>query len=330
MAKIKKSERFLTPADLKPIVYLAGCYHFQKPIWFEYRESSHHFILVQSGTLEARTIDGELSAGPHDLVYFRPASRNQYGVTAGTTYFQASLAFAPPPRGLWSLRIEPIGKLPRLLSLGEHFEEMRVLFETLCLELGEWGDFNELRVTGTIYQFLALIVQIASGGDTKHNRRFDKWQRIRLRLEENLSANIKIRGLAREVGLCTDHFIRQFKARFVLSPMAYRTRARIREAVRLLRETNLEIKQIAAKLGWCDTNVLASHMQQILGYSASAIRSGKPVDDLKLPGGKLYPVNLHVVPPKAGPDYFDRWMLPSRRDVITQATITKMSSSRKK
>jgi AraC-like DNA-binding protein len=319
------SKQFISLAELRPRVDLAGCYHFPEPIWFEYKlPHNHHFILIQTGSLHARTIDGEVTAGPRDLICFRPAPYNQYGVTAGTVYYQASFALARPPRDRLPLWIEPTGLLPSRLTLGGHFGEMRALFETLCLELGERGPVHELRVIAAVHQILALVVQIVSANPPAQPH-CDSMDRVRLQLEAEPFANINVATLARESGLGTDHFIRQFKVRFGLTPKAYQTRVRIREAVRLLRETDLTVKQIALRFGWIDAKVLAGHMQRLLGRNPNEIRSGKPTTKLILPNGKLYPVNLHVIPPDAGPEWFDRWMLPGKRDVITQASAMELS-----
>jgi AraC-like DNA-binding protein len=321
---LKKS---LQLAGLQPRVDLAGYYRFPEPVSFRYPLPSHHFLLMQSGSVQARTVDGEFTAGPRELVYFRPAPINEYSVAAGTVFYQTHLTLAPPWRDRWPLRLEHGRLLPARLALGNRFEEMRVLFETLCLELGQSGAAHELRAVAAVFKMLALIVEIASASPSA-SPRLDALQRARQRLEGDLALDCPIGPLARESGWSTDYFIRQFKARFGVSPKACRTRVRVREAIRLLRETSLSVKQIAAQLGWRDDGALTVHLRHLSGRNPGDIRSGKPVRNLNLPGGPLYPVNLHIVPPDAGPDWFDRWMLPGRRDAITQATAMKLSAKR--
>ncbi|MBI5395703.1 MAG: helix-turn-helix transcriptional regulator [Verrucomicrobia bacterium] len=325
---MKIPKRFLRLADLQPQVDLAGCYRFPERIWFDCRNPTHGFKLMESGVLEVRTVDGAFSAGPGDLVYLRPAPRSQVGVTAGTVFYQTAVALAPPPRGRRSLWLDPVGPLPGRIAMGEHFEEMRAVFESLILELDKEGDLHKLRTVAAVHQMLALIVQVASGAG-RESTRLDPWQRARLRLEQDMSQEIRVDALARELGFSADYFIRQFKARFGLSPMEYRTRVRLREAVRLLRGTDLAVKQIAHRLGWRDAGLLAGHCRHVLGRSPTDIRSGQSAADLALPGEKLYPVNLHVVPPGAGPDWFKQWMMPDRPwDVFTKATALKLSAKR--
>gem|GEM_PF-1016053 len=323
--RLRPSGRFLRVADLHPQIGLAGCHRFPERIRFEYRLPMYHFILVESGVLEACPVDGGFTARAGDFVCFRPAPRNIYGVEPGTIIYQVHLTFAPPPRDLWPLWLDPIGRLPSRLPLGEHFEEMRTVFESLCLELDKQGDAHKLRAMGAIHKILALIVQVAAGGNTERTR-LDEWQRARLGLEQELSREIKIGTLAQQLGFSTDYFIRHFKSRFGLSPMEYRTRARVCEAVRLLRDTDLAVKQIAFRLGWNNADLMTSHCRQLLGCTPTDIRAGKSAAELTLPGKKLYPVNLHVVPPDAGPKWFEKWMLPDRPwDIYTKATAIRLS-----
>ena len=325
-----RPQSFLRVADLHPQIGMAGCHRFPGPASFEYRLPMYHLILVESGLLKARPVDGEFEARAGDFICFRPAPTNFYEVESGTVIYQVHLTFAPPPRAGWPLWLDPMGPLPGRLPLGDRFEEMRTVFESLCLELDKPGDGHKLRALGAVHQMLALIVQAASSASPE-SPKLDAWQRARLRLEQDLSKEIRVGALAQKLGFSTDYFIRHFKARFGVSPMEYRTRARIREAVRLLRDTDLAVKQIAFRLGWNDADLLASHCRQLLGRTPTEIRTGKSAVDLALPGEQLYPVNLHVAPPGAGPDWFEQWMLPDQPwDIYTKATAQKLSGKKTK
>lgn len=48
---------------------------------------------------------------------------------------------------------------------------------------------------------------------------------------------------------------------------------RCREAARLLRETPLLVKEVAAKVGYSSARQLSRHMKVVVGYSASAVQA---------------------------------------------------------
>src|ERR1700689_5366825 len=93
-----RSPHHLAINELKPTLHLAGCYHYRRDVWFQYRVPSHHLMLIESGGIEAKTEDGVFSAKARDLICFRPADLNQYGIHAPTLYYQAHVEFAGPPR----------------------------------------------------------------------------------------------------------------------------------------------------------------------------------------------------------------------------------------
>ncbi len=60
-----KSPHHLAMNELKPALHLAGCCQYRRDVWFQYRVPSHHFILIESGRIEAKTQEGVFQAGAH-------------------------------------------------------------------------------------------------------------------------------------------------------------------------------------------------------------------------------------------------------------------------
>ena len=85
--------------ELKPALHLAGCYQYLRDVWFQYRVPSHHFILIESGRIEAKTQEGVFHAGARDLICFRPADLNQYGVHAPALIGKPGISTAPAAWG---------------------------------------------------------------------------------------------------------------------------------------------------------------------------------------------------------------------------------------
>jgi AraC-like DNA-binding protein len=254
-----------------------------------------------------------LAAKAHDLVYFRPAELNEYGNCGPTLFYQAHVNFAPPPHDRLTPWLDEKGPLPALLPLGAAFEEMRRIFETLCLEIARPGAAHRLRVRAAVFEILALAADVLARKPAGAAR-LDPWQRARLRLESELAADLKISRLAREAGLGVDHFIRGFKKRFGVTPKACRLNAKLREAARLLRGTDRPVKAVAYELGFGDAKAFARLFRSRLGVAPSDLQSAGALRPTKeLPAGKaLYPVNQHLIPPEAGADWFERWRCRDR------------------
>ena len=113
----------------------------------------------------------------------------------------------------------------------------------------------------------------------------------------------KIEDLARQMGLSTEHFIRQFKHHFGTSPKAYHTRARLQEAARWLRGSDKPIKAIAYGLGFNDPKSFARRFKQHFGVKPSDLRLTAPSDsvDTSAASKKIFPMNVHLIPPQSSP-----------------------------
>jgi AraC-like DNA-binding protein len=282
---------------MKPALHLAGCFHFRRDVWFRYRLPSHQLILIESGRIEAKTQDGVFHAGARDLICFRPTDSIRYDAKAPTLIYQALVEFAGPPRHRLTPYMDGVGLLPLRVSLGESFKEMRELFEVLCLEVVHTSVVHQLRIRAAIFEIMAIVA--AAVGPHEEEARLDPWLRVQQRLDLTLDGNLRIADLARQMGLCTDHFIRKFKSRFGLSPKAYHMRARLQEAVRSLKGGGKSIKTVAYNLGFSDPTSFARRFKHCMGVTPSDLRSGAVSEGAETVHSPKqgFPINVHLVPP---------------------------------
>ena len=305
----ERKPQYLTTDELVPGIDLASCYEFPTDRWFVYRIPSHHLILVETGRIEAKTPNGHLEAKAGDLVCFRSAEHNEYGTRGPTLFFQAHVQFAPPPRHRLTPWLNRIGPIPERVALGNSFDSMRRLFETLCMELGREGEAHQLRCRAAVLEMVALITDVCAGQASVPSS-LDEWQRARLRLGSELQADLKIEEFARRMGVSSDHFIRHFKQRFGMTPKAYHNQVRFAEAARLLRSTDQPTKAIAFSVGFTDPKSFARAFRRHFGVAPSDLRLDPSTVSLRGTPQKagMFPINQHVLPPHAGPGFLTRWV----------------------
>ena len=316
MIKKTSSHRFLALDELSPAVDSASCFNLEESCWWRYRNPSHHLVLIESGRMEARTPNGDFQAKAGDLFCFRPTERNEFGACGPTVYYQASIRFAPPPRHHLTPSLAEFGPLPVHIRLGRAFEEMRRLFETVCIEIAEPGAVHQLRLRAAVLEMLATIASTLTG-DRRGVQSLDDWQRLRLHLDTELGADVSVETMARQMNLSLSYFKRAFKQHFGITPRAYHTHARLREAARLLRSTDKQVKAIASELGFHDANVLTRLFKRQLGVSPSDLRQGAaPVAEIApSDSGRLFPMNkLLVTPPHTAEDWYYQCFPPRRRE----------------
>ncbi|WP_309382977.1 AraC family transcriptional regulator [Cerasicoccus frondis] len=105
----------------------------------------------------------------------------------------------------------------------------------------------------------------------------DRYQRrlisqIAMRIQQDPGAKITTAALATECGYSADYFTRVFKKIMNCSPQRYQVYARINKACLLLRESDLLIKQIALKLGYCNEYFFSRQFKEVTGRSPSEYR----------------------------------------------------------
>lgn len=95
-------------------------------------------------------------------------------------------------------------------------------------------------------QLNAVHLPIQLQGTRQAWEDLEQWMRLRL------NSNVTVQMMATQMGMSTAHFSHRFKQLFGITPGRYFQRLRIQESLRLLRETDLPIKQIAQQLNFDD------------------------------------------------------------------------------
>lgn len=91
-------------------------------------------------------------------------------------------------------------------------------------------------------------------------------------IEQDLTREWSLPGLAQEVFLDPSYLARLFKAATGLPPLAYQARCRAERAAALLRQTARPVGEVGAQVGWPDANYFARRFRQHFGLSPSAYR----------------------------------------------------------
>ena len=118
--------------------------------------------------------------------------------------------------------------------------------------------------------FMALLDETVGGGAEPSAKPLTAAAARHCR--EHLADRVTVAGLARICRMSQWHFSRRFKAEHGLSPGAFLQVERIREAVRLLQQTDAPLKAIADQCGFPDPNYFGKVFQRHLGTTPGAFR----------------------------------------------------------
>lgn len=94
-------------------------------------------------------------------------------------------------------------------------------------------------------------------------------------IEENLGRALELGEIAAELNMSAGTFARQFRQTTGMAPYAYVTERRLEHARRLLEETDLPTKQVAATCGFCDQAHLTRMFSRRYGVTPAAFRQSR-------------------------------------------------------
>src|SRR5262249_40884754 len=92
-------------------------------------------------------------------------------------------------------------------------------------------------------------------------------------IRQNLSRRIGVGEVADATGLTGRHLLRLFRSAHNTTVLDFMRQARVREASRLLLETDQSIKSIASRVGYTDLQEFNKLMRSATGASPTAFRT---------------------------------------------------------
>lgn len=223
-------------------------------------EASHRFhelIVVVRGAMRVRLADRDLTGSAGDLLYYR----------------------AGEPHEEWSVPEDPV-------------ETFFVAFEHTAHE-SEWGCL-ERDLEGRVRQLARWLheewhrhsVGSAELCRTLFHALLLEWDRLCRRssepllveqvrefIRERMDSHIDLDMLARASGLSRYYFLRKYKALTGRTPMEEVRAERVRHAHHLIANTDLPMKDVAARSGLCDEYHLSHLIRRYLDVTPGEIRA---------------------------------------------------------
>jgi len=247
----------------------------------------YHVLLFTEGDTDF-IFDGRRTAArrgtlalsqPGNVHNFAPAAPGTVGYSQITFGF-----FAPDGRTLSLPFHELLGlyagvpvverDLPALLDEPRTAEVMAAI-NRIMDGLERRGGLGNLRAQQRIGDLLAYLTErVYSPARTPEpiDRGETPLAAARSHIEAHYREKISVAALARISHLSPGHFLRSFKKRYGISPIAYQGQLRVDAAGTLLRFTGLSCKEIAARLGYCDAYHFSKSFRKLTGRAPTACR----------------------------------------------------------
>ena len=150
------------------------------------------------------------------------------------------------------------------------------LFEAACCALGGDGAATQAHIARAL---VLLQDNLGQGPEVRRDvaGALSAWraQRVASHIETNLSGTIRVRDLARLVGLSNSYFCHAFKRRYGLTVHVYLTCRRIEMSQQLMLSTTDSLSEIALSCGMSDQAHFTRAFRRVVGETPNRWRQSR-------------------------------------------------------
>jgi len=251
---------------------------------------SHDFselVIVLSGTGIHFTEEGDFRVNAGDVFVIQGAT--SHGYKELEDLYLVNLLFSMDQLPLPFLDISYIPGYQALFHLEPRYRGSHNFASRLKLQADDFIRVNSLvdrieqeyRNSRKGYRYMASVIfmeligtlsRCYDNSENTQNRELLRIARGLSYLEHHLAEKISLKELEDETGMSMSSLNRHFKRVTGVPPLEYHLRQRIRRACTLLRQTDLNITEIAFKTGFDDSNYFARQFRRVTGMTPSRYR----------------------------------------------------------
>ena len=127
-------------------------------------------------------------------------------------------------------------------------------------------------MTGAMYSLLAIFMRYTEREEQEKDIQLSYVEKAESYIETNYSYPITVEDISYYVGISRSHLFRSFQTYMSKSPKEYLTEYRIKQACRLLRETDLSVSAIAYSVGFENNLYFSKAFRKQKGVSPTEYR----------------------------------------------------------
>lgn len=228
-----------------------------------------HFVRSGHGVVRSGRTTFPLARG--DVFLFAPGEYLNYTADETDPWFYVWVGF----RGIHAAElVAPLGTSARspVLRLGTP-QRVEAVLEAMIGVLRERDRASATQVTGLLYQLLAELARSRAGeGRAVRTTAADLVEEARRFIQQNYQREIDVADVVRHIGVDRSHFSRVFRRREGVSLRDFLISTRMARARRLLSETDLAVRAVAASVGYRTYESFERRYRAVYGCSPSASR----------------------------------------------------------
>lgn len=231
-----------------------------------------HHILSGSGCYCTGNVSKHLEEGDTFILY--PGVELRYQADADKPWEYAWAGFMGADAASLIRNTEFSRETPYILKGRIPTEKIRDGLERIYNAKGNTYE-AAVAMTGEMYSLLAVFMHYAEHEEKEKAIQLTYAEKAESYIETNYSYPITIEEIASYVGISRSHLFRSFQNYMNRSPKEYLTEYRIKQACRLLRETDLSVSAIAYSVGFENNLYFSKAFRKQKGESPSEYRKSR-------------------------------------------------------
>lgn len=231
-----------------------------------------HHILSGSGCYCTGNVSKHLEEGDTFILY--PGVELRYQADADKPWEYAWAGFMGADAASLIRNTEFSRETPYILQGRIPTEKIRDGLERIYNAKGNTYE-AAVAMTGEMYSLLAVFMHYAEHEEKEKAIQLTYAEKAESYIETNYSYPITVEEIASYVGISRSHLFRSFQNYMNRSPKEYLTEYRIKQACRLLRETNLSVSAIAYSVGFENNLYFSKAFRKQKGESPSEYRKSR-------------------------------------------------------
>jgi AraC-like DNA-binding protein len=242
------------------------------PAWFRFQNAAEMTVeLLLGGTLHYTQDKITEDVHPGEIYIIHKGSDTQFEQRPGEHFHRLRLMFRGNLVIPMAMSLQLTGE--RIIPLQDPETAAAKFREIIDLLAAPNPDGAVISALG-----YALLTSIA--GQTGQQKKMPPLlEQILSSINGDLSYRYSIADFARQHGCGVHTLMRLFRKHLGITPSAYRERLRFEQACRLLHTTDLSVKEISERLGYCDQLYFSAAFRKRAGYPPTVYRrkqSGLP------------------------------------------------------
>lgn len=243
-------------------------YHFNWNNGRMLHEFQINYITEGEGIFETR--DKQLNVKAGSVIVLHPNVWHRYRPLAETGWTEHYVGFQGEMAERMMLSSDILNETT-VLHIGFHEDVIQPFHRIFSKIKSERPGYQQI-CSGLVMQILGQIISIRKKEDLKTGYMEEAIQKACLTIRNNPTQNIQVEDLAKELNVNYSHFRKAFKQYTGLSPLQYHTSLRLKQALEMLANSDLSVKEISFGLGFCSVFYFSKLFKEKTGKTPGEYR----------------------------------------------------------